>query len=183
MIRTFGFSALVIVLLLSWQGYGVWTMTRSCAAQARAIIAAADPLDRAPPSTVAAVIEKNIPLARMFDYLATILLDRHKCGGGSNWSGTEWLIDQPALSWHLRATFSKGEIIGLFASTADTGKGRIGVNRSARRIYKRDVTALSDQDLNCLVWRSVGKPLHQPVGYPAPSFWLCPEEFSLPPVY
>jgi Transglycosylase len=183
MTRTFGLSAFVIVLLLGWQGYGVWSMTRSCAAQAHAIIAAADPLDRAPPRPVAAVIEKNIALDRMFDFLATMLLDRYKCGGGSNWSGTEWMIDQPALSWRLRTAFSKSDIIALFASTADTGKGRIGINRSARRIYKRDVTALSDQDLNCLVWRSVGKPLHQPVGYPVPPFWLCPEELSLPRVH
>lgn len=151
MTRTLGLSVLVVALLLGWQGYGVWAMTRSCAAQARAIIAAADPLDRAPPSSVAAVIEKNIPLARMFDYLATILLDRHKCGGGAKWSGTEWLIERPALSWHLRSAFSKGEVIALFASTADTGKNTVGINRSALRIYKRDVTTLSAEDVRCLV--------------------------------
>ncbi len=175
MTRTLGLSVLMVALLLGWQGYRVWAMTRSCEAEARAVLAAADPLDRAPPAQVAAVIEKNIPVARLFDYLATILLDRHKCGGGSHWSGTEWLIDQPALTWHLRAAFSKDEMIGLFASTADMGKGTIGLNRGAQRIYKQDFTQLNEQDLKCIVWRSLGKPGHVPVGFPVPPIWLCPD--------
>lgn len=176
MTRTLGLCVLVVALLLGWQGYDVWAMTRSCEAQARAIVAAADPLDRAPPARVVAVIEKNIGLDRIFDFLANVLLDRHNCGGGTAWSGTEWMIDRPALSWHLRSAFSKGEVMALFASTADTGKSRIGINRSAQRIYKRDVTALSDQEVECLVWRSLGKPLHMPVGFPVPPAWLCGDE-------
>lgn len=168
MTRTIGLSALVVALLFAWQSYAVRSMVQACDARARAIIGAADPLDREPPPAVAAVIERNIPLARMVDYLATLLLDRYKCGGGSHWSGTEWLIEQPALSWHLRSTFSKSEVIALFASTADTGKNTVGINRSALRIYKRDVTTLRDEDISCLVWRSVATPFPRPVGAALP---------------
>lgn len=177
MTRAIALSTFVVALLLAWQSAVVWSMTRSCATTARSIIAAADPLDRTPPPQLASAIAKNIALDRMYDYLATIMLDRYKCGGGAHWSRTEWLIDRPALAWHLRTTFAQSQIVALFASTADTGKGTIGINRGAQRIHGRDVTALSDNDLDCLVWRSLGKPLHQSLGSLAAP--LCVEEFKL----
>jgi hypothetical protein len=158
MTRTIGLSALVVALLLAWKSYAVWSMLQTCSAKARAIIAAADLLDRNPPEQLASIIERNIQLDRLVDYLSTMLLDRYACRGGPSWRGTEWLIDQPSLAWHLRTTFGKTEVIGLFAATADVGKGDIGLSRSARKIYGRDTSLLDDDALHCLVNKALGKP-------------------------
>jgi hypothetical protein len=176
MTRTIGLSALVVALLLAWQSYAVWSMLQTCSAKARAIIAAADPLDREPPETLKSVVERNVALDDLLSHLATVLLDRYSCRADTTARGTEWLIDQPSLTWHLRTTFGKTEAIALFAATADMGKGQVGMNSGAQRIYKRSVTELDETELECLVRRPFGHPLHVPVSAPVPPIWVCPGE-------
>jgi hypothetical protein len=171
--RTIGLSVLIVALLLAWQSYSVWSMLQSCSIKAHAIIAEADPLDREPPATLVSAIEKNIRLEELLSHLATTLLDRYRCGGSH---GTDWLINQPTLAWHLRTTFGKTEVIALFAATADMGKGVVGMNNGARRIYQRNTSELGDPELECLLRRPLGRPLHRPVGAPIPPIWVCPGE-------
>lgn len=157
MSRTITINLLVVITVAVWQGWSLLTMLGDCTTRARAIIAAADPLDRTPPPNVAAAIARNIPFEEMVDMLTTTLLDRYACRGNKNWSGTDWLVDHPALSSRLRATFSKADFYALFASTADIGNGNIGLSRGAKRINRRETIELSDDDLDCLVLQTVGK--------------------------
>lgn len=179
MTRTIGLSVLAVALLLAWQSYAVWSMLQTCSAKARAIIAAADPLDREPPERLASIVESNIQLDYLLDYLSTTLLDRYVCRGGPNWRGTDWLIDKPTLAWHLRTTFGKTDIVGLFAATADVGKGAIGLNRSARKIYGRDISLLDDDALRCLANKVLGKPALSTT--PDRQYLVCTDGVPPPP--
>ena len=180
MTRTVGLGVLIVALLLAWQSYSVWSMLQSCSIKAHAIIAAADPLDREPPDTLKSVVEQNIPLDELLSYLATVLLDRYNCGAGTGRRGTEWLIDQPSLAWHLRTTFGKSEVIALFAVTADMGKGDFGLSKGARWIYRQEITQLDESALRCLVRRALGKVTHNWLPKGQPHYWACLGE-GLPP--
>lgn len=174
MSRAITINLLVVITVAVWQGWSLLTMLDDCTTRARAIIAAADPLDRTPPPNVAAAIARNIPFEGMVDMLTTALLDRYACRGNKNWSGTDWLVDHPALSSRLRATFSKADFYALFASTADMGKGDIGLSRGARRLNGRETIELDDYDLDCLVLRTIGK-------VPPQSYRMCAIDSPLPP--
>ena len=164
-------------MLLAWQSYSVWSMVQSCSVKARAIIAAADPLDREPPAALVSVIERNISLDELLSHLATTLLERYHCSGSR---GTDWMIDQPTLAWHLRTTFGKTEVVALFASTANMGKQDTGMNRWARRVYKTDINLLEDEALSCLVWRGLGQSTIRRT--PDRTLYLaCPIEDPPPP--
>ena len=167
-------SILTIAGLIAWQSYAVWSMLQNCSVRAHEQIESADPLDRDPPPQVRAVVEQNIQIDHLLDFLATLLLDRYNCRGGANWAnGTDWLIDHPLLARHLRTSFGKREVIALFAATADMGKGDIGLSRGARRIYKRDLSQLSDADLKCLVLTPFGKQVTSSSSFPEFGFSGC----------
>lgn len=180
--RTIGLSVLAVALLLAWQSYAVWSMLQTCGAKARAIIAAADPLDRDPPQQVRSLIEKNLPFDRILDYLSTALLDRHACRGRPNWSRTDWLIEKPTLAWHLRTTLGKSEVIALYATAADMGKGEFGLSRGARRMYNTEISQLDDNALNCLINKPFGKQIAITLNAEGqPYYYNCPAEVTAPP--
>lgn len=175
-------NVLIVAAIAVWQACSLLKMLDNCTERAREIIATADPLDRGPPPNVTAAISRNISFNEMVDNLSTILLDRYACRGNSNWSGTDWFVDQPALSSRLRVSFDKPELFGLFASTADMGRGDIGLSRGAARIYKKRFSQLADQDLDCLVLRASGRqpPVFPPRSNTTWPFKVCPSDGGLP---
>lgn len=174
MSRAIVINVLVVIAVVAWQGWSLLKMLDDCTARAREIVHAADPLDRTPPPNITAAIARNIPYGRMVDMLTTTLLDRYACRGSRNWSGTDWLVDRTALSSRLRASFNSTDLYALFASTADMGKGDIGLSRGARRLNGRDAVELDDFDLDCLVLRTIGK-------VPPQSHRMCAIDNPLPP--
>jgi len=179
-------SVIAVGVLVALPSYSAWSTVETCTRRADAILAAADPLDRDPPQRVATVVREFVPVDRLPALLSSILLERFACRSGERWAGTEWLIDHPALTWRLRETFDDLARVSLFASTADMGKGDIGLSRGAQRIYKKDISEVDDHALRCLVRRALGMP----TGYiwptdrstppPPPN---CAQEFALPRVF
>jgi len=178
-----GLAILVLTIgcVIALPAYSITTTVGRCTIAARALLNAADPLDRNPPPRVAAAIKAKIRTQRLAATLATLLLDRFSCAG--DWSGGDWLFVKPALSWQLARAFDGQALIALYASTADMGKDTVGLNRGALRLYRRDIGALDDVGVDCLMRRATGAPTgilwtSSPPGGVA----SCPTDFPLPPV-
>ena len=154
--RAVWLGVLAAVVLLGFAGVSVTQTVEACVARGRAVLAAADPLDRAPPALVAAVIDAHVPRGQLPDRLSVVLLDRLSCGGDA---GTDWLAERPVLAWRLARAFDARETLGLFVSTLDTaaGPGTLGLNAGARRFYERPIGDLSEQDVDCLVRKALGR--------------------------
>ena len=154
--RAVWLGVLAAVVLLGFAGVSVTQTVEACVARGRAVLAAADPLDRAPPALVAAVIDAHVPRGELPDRLSAVLLDRLSCGGRA---GTDWLAERPALSWRLARTFDTRDVLGLFVSTMDTaaGPGTLGLNAGARRFYDRPIDKLNAQAVECLVRKALGR--------------------------
>ena len=186
MTRTIGFGLLIVAILIAWQSYAISSLLQTCTAKARAIIAAADPLDRAPPPSVAKSLARNIPFDELVDTLTRALLDHYACHRNPNWNMTDWLIERPALASALPKRLSASELVALFASTAQTSKGDIGLASAARRFYNKSLSSLEDADVDCLIQRTKGT--HISPAEPGMPYWThsykCqePQDFFVRPV-
>jgi len=148
--------AITVIALVAFAGVSVSAAVGVCAAKGRAILAAADVLDREPPALVAGVVDAHVPRARRADRLSVALLDRLSCRGDG--AGADWMIERPALAWQIERTFSAREVLGLTVSTMDTwtGDGVLGLNAGARRFFRRPLNELNDQEVTCLVRKAIG---------------------------
>lgn len=145
-----------VVALVAFVGVSVTQTVEACVARGRAVLAAADPLDRTPPPLVVAVIDAQVPRGELPDRLSVVLLDRLSCGRGA---GTDWLAERSVLSWRLARAFDKRDVLGLFVSTMDTaaGPGTLGLNAGARRFYDLPIDELNAQAVECLVRKALGR--------------------------
>jgi len=158
-IGLFGIGAAVLAML-ALAGYSVSGKVSGCVARARAVLEGADAADRSPPAPVVRIVEAEVGRTRIADMLSSVLLDRLRCAGES---GTDWLIERPALAWALDRSFSEAELIGLFASTVDSGAGALGLSAGARTYYAKELPDTGEEVVSCLVQKALGA-LHMPCG-------------------
>jgi hypothetical protein len=145
-----------VIGLVALAGVSVSQAVDVCTAKGRAVLAAADGLDREPPALVAEVVDAHVPPARRADVLSVVLLDRLSCRGGG--ASADWMIERTALAWQIERTFSAREALGLTVSTMDTqvGNGALGLSAGARRFFQRPLNELNDQEVTCLVRKAIG---------------------------
>jgi hypothetical protein len=150
-----GWFGLAVALVAAVVGFGIYSTTiavNMCVASARTAVDRADPFDRNPPPTVAAVVAREVGLSRLSDELSSVLLDRLSCTQG------DWLVVRPALAWRIQRSFSDSQRVAMFASTVDTGAGTLGLAAGARQFYRRSVAELGETSVACLVRKARGMP-------------------------
>lgn len=148
--------AVAVVALVAFAGVSVSQAVGVCTAKGRAVLAAADALDREPPALVADVVDAHVPRAQRADVLSVLLLDRFSCRGDG--AGADWMIERPALAWQIERTFSAREVLGLTVSTMDTrtGSGTLGLNAGAQRFFRKPLNELNRDEVTCLVRKAIG---------------------------
>jgi len=169
--------------LLSFQS---WSTASTCMQRAREILAAADPLDKSPPSKVIAAMQTRVSVENIVHILATLLLDRYQCKGGGKLIAADWLVDHSIVRFALRQTFDEPALVGLMASTADMGGGTFGLNRGALELYRTHISELDEAAIHCLIRKGLGQKtfefrsptVDQPYGR---LLWWCPTKGSPPP--
>lgn len=158
---------LTVALAIAMPATATWTTVHACAADARTLLANAEPQDRNPPPQVLATIKSLVPVKQMPELLAHVLLVRYACDG---YTGTSWPTDQPALAWWLRNRLTESEQIALYATTAQVAKDQRGLAVGARKMYGRELTDVTADQANCLVRRDRGMtplPDGQPIACPS----------------
>jgi hypothetical protein len=144
----FGVGAALVVGLAA---ITAWTMTSFYTVAAQELLDRADPLDRAPPPAVTAVLDALGLRARMAEAVSVVLLD-----GRSRGAGVDWSIERPLIVWHLKRRFTQAQLTGMYVATLDTGAGARGLNAGALHFYRRPLDALDADAVTCLVKKAVG---------------------------
>lgn len=154
--RVLMLGAVLGALITAVAIFSISTTLRSCTTRADELLSAADPLDRHPPRYVSEKIKLSLRNSDISDILASVLLDRFKCRRANGSDGVDWMLDKAALRWWLPRVFGDQELIALYARTADMTRGIVGISRGARAKYRRNITDLQDNEVECLIRQAAG---------------------------